>query len=72
MVGPNCYGVINYLEKNALWPFEHGGYCPGYGAAIITQSGMLSSDITLTQLCITVHVVVFFGFGKKTAFSSLL
>ena len=49
MVGPNCYGVINYLEKNALWPFEHGGYCPGYGAAIITQSGMLSSDITMSQ-----------------------
>ena len=49
MVGPNCYGVINYLEKYALWPFEHGGYCPGYGAAIITQSGMLSSDITMSQ-----------------------
>ena len=37
------------MEKNALWPFEHGGYCPGFGAAIITQSGMLSSDITMSQ-----------------------
>ena len=49
MVGPNCYGVINYLKKSALWPFAHGGFCPGYGAAIITQSGMLSSDITMCQ-----------------------
>ncbi len=49
MVGPNCYGVINYLEEYALWPFAHGGFCPGYGAAIITQSGMLSSDITMSQ-----------------------
>ena len=43
LIGPNCYGIINYLDNSALWPFAHGGSCPGYGAAIITQSGMLSS-----------------------------
>jgi acyl-CoA synthetase (NDP forming) len=41
--------VINYLDGVALWPFAHGGACPGYGAAIITQSGMLSSDLTMSQ-----------------------
>ena len=49
LVGPNCYGIINYLDKSALWPFAHSGFCPGFGAAIITQSGMLSSDITMNQ-----------------------
>lgn len=49
IVGPNCYGLINYIDQIALWPFEHAGYCPGYGAAVITQSGMLSSDITMNQ-----------------------
>ena len=50
LVGPNCYGAINYRSNTALWPFAHGGGCPqGFGAAIVTQSGMLSSDITMTQ-----------------------
>jgi acyl-CoA synthetase (NDP forming) len=50
LIGPNCYGAINYLSDTALWPFAHGGGCPeGFGAAIITQSGMLSSDITMSQ-----------------------
>lgn len=50
LIGPNCYGAINYTSKTALWPFAHGGGCPdGFGAAIVTQSGMLSSDITMTQ-----------------------
>ncbi len=49
LIGPNCYGLINYVGKSALWPFAHGGTCPGYGAAIITQSGMFSSDITMSR-----------------------
>lgn len=49
IIGPNCYGLINYADKVALWPFAHGGEFSGRGAAIITQSGMLSSDLTMAQ-----------------------
>lgn len=49
LIGPNCYGLISYLDRTALWPFAHGGWCPGFGAAIVTQSGMLSSDLTMAD-----------------------
>ena len=61
MIGPNCYGMINYLDNVALWPFAHGGYCPGYGAAIITQSGMFSSDISMSQRSLPLTFMVSAG-----------
>lgn len=61
LVGPNCYGVINYRDKVALWPFAHGGRFTGRGAAIITQSGMLSSDLTMSQRSLPMSYMVSLG-----------
>ncbi|MGD9741696.1 MAG: acetate--CoA ligase family protein [Dongiaceae bacterium] len=49
LVGPNCYGLINYGHRVALWPFAHGSSKVTEGAAIVTQSGMLGSDLTMSQ-----------------------
>ena len=61
LIGPNCYGIINYIDNSALWSFEHGGWSPGYGAAIITQSGMFSSDITMSQRSLPLAYMVSAG-----------
>ena len=61
LIGPNCYGIINYIDNAALWSFEHGGWSPGYGAAIITQSGMFSSDITMSQRSLPLAYMVSAG-----------
>ena len=61
LIGPNCYGLINYIDNSALWSFEHGGWSPGYGAAIITQSGMFSSDITMSKRSLPLAYMVSAG-----------
>ena len=61
VVGPNCYGLINYVGNSALWSFEHGGWSPGYGAAIVTQSGMFSSDIAMSQRSLPMAYMVSAG-----------
>ena len=60
LIGPNCYGFINYLDDVALWPFAHGGHA-GTFAAIITQSGMFSSDITMSQRSLPLTTMISAG-----------
>jgi len=72
LVGPNCYGVINYLTRTALWPFAHGGSTPGYGAAIITQSGMLSSDLTMSQRSLPMSHMISIGNQSVLAIEDLV
>ena len=52
VLGPNCYGFINYADGALLWPDQHGGrrLAPEeQGVAIITQSSNLSINLTMQQ-----------------------
>ena len=49
VLGPNCYGMINYLDGALLWPDVHGGSRVERGVAIITQSSNLSINLTMQQ-----------------------
>ena len=49
LVGPNCYGLLNYLDGAALWPDQHGGAPVQRGVALITQSGNIGISLTMQQ-----------------------
>ena len=49
LIGPNCYGVFNYLDGLALWPDESGGQRCNRGVAIISQSGNISINFTMQR-----------------------
>ena len=72
LIGPNCYGLINYIDQTALWPFAHGGHTPGYGCAIITQSGMLSSDLTMSQRSVPMTHMISVGNQSLLAIEDLI
>jgi acyl-CoA synthetase (NDP forming) len=49
IMGPNCYGFINFIGKTSLWPDEYGGEPRERGVAIITQSGNIAINFTMTR-----------------------
>ena len=52
IVGPNCYGLINFLDATPLWPDQHGGRrldAAERGVAIVTQSSNLGVSVTMQQ-----------------------
>jgi len=49
LVGPNCHGIINCLDRAALWPDDHGAEPVDQGFALISQSGNVALSATFQQ-----------------------
>ncbi|MFO1047300.1 MAG: acetate--CoA ligase family protein [Geminicoccaceae bacterium] len=49
LLGPNCYGTINYLDGALLWFDQHGGKRCARGVAILTQSGNIGLNLTMQR-----------------------
>lgn len=47
VIGPNCYGFVNYLDGVPLWPDEHGGAPVQRGVAILAQSSNLAVNLSM-------------------------
>ncbi len=49
IIGPNCYGLLNYLDGATLWPDQHGGARVEQGVAILTQSSNIAINLTMQR-----------------------
>ena len=61
IVGPNCHGVINYLDGVALWPDEHGGLRGERGVAFVLQSGNVGISISMQQRSLNISHLITVG-----------
>lgn len=47
--GPNCFGIINYVNHGSLWSVPYLGSRTTRGAAVIGQSGNLCINLSMNQ-----------------------
>lgn len=66
ILGPNCYGFLNYLDGAALWPDQHGGVSVNRGVAIVTQSSNIAINLTMQDRGLPVAYVVTAGNQAQT------
>lgn len=61
ILGPNCYGVINYLDGALLWPDQHGGVPVNRGVALVSQSSNIVINMGMQQRGLPVAYVACLG-----------
>ncbi len=61
ILGPNCYGFINYLDNALIWPDQHGGEQVNKGVAIVTQSSNIAINLTMQCRGLPIAYVITVG-----------
>lgn len=71
VLGPNCYGFINYLDGSLLWPDQHGGTKTDRGVAIITQSSNIAINITMQRRALPLAYIITAGNQAQTGLADI-
>ena len=71
ILGPNCYGFINYLDSVCLWPDQHGGIHVEGGVAIITQSSNMAISLTMQKRGLRVAYMITVGNQAQTSLADI-
>ncbi len=71
ILGPNCYGFLNYLDGAALWPDQHGGEAVSRGVAIVTQSSNIAINLTMQRRGLPLAYMVTAGNQAQTGLSEI-
>jgi acetate---CoA ligase (ADP-forming) len=64
LLGPNCYGLVNYAERVLIWPDQHGGAALAEGergVAVVSQSSSIAISVTMADGGLPLAVVVTVG-----------
>ena len=74
IIGPNCYGFVNFLDGAPLWPDQHGGRRLGaqaHGVAIVTQSSNIAISMTMQRRGLPLAYVATAGNQAQIGVSAL-
>ena len=71
ILGPNCYGVINYLDGALLWPDQHGGGRVARGVALLSQSSNIVINLTMQARALPVAYVACLGNAAQVGLADL-
>ena len=71
ILGPNCYGLINYLDGALLWPDQHGGRRVERGVAIVSQSSNIAVNLTMQARALPLAYVACLGNAAAVGLAEL-
>ncbi|MGF1550919.1 MAG: acetate--CoA ligase family protein [Paracoccaceae bacterium] len=71
LLGPNCYGVLNLLDRVALWPDRHGARSVETGVAVVTQSSNIAINLTMQRRGLPLACVVTAGNQAQTGLAEI-
>ncbi|MDH3264268.1 MAG: acetate--CoA ligase family protein, partial [Paracoccaceae bacterium] len=66
ILGPNCYGFVNALDRALLWPDQHGLVHAERGVAILTQSSNIAINLTMQARGLPIGYIVTAGNQAQT------
>jgi acyl-CoA synthetase (NDP forming) len=72
LIGPNCLGLVNYLDGAALWPEQQGGVRVDRGVALIAQSGNIAENLTMHRRSLPLALLVTIGNSAVTGVVDLV
>jgi acetate---CoA ligase (ADP-forming) len=72
LLGPNCYGLLDYLHGAALWPVAHGGKQVEKGVAILTQSGNFAYNLSMSDRSLPVAYMASVGNQAQLGVAELI
>jgi acyl-CoA synthetase (NDP forming) len=72
LLGPNCYGLLDYLHSCALWPVAHGGKAVEKGVAVLTQSGNFAYNLSMSDRSLPVAYMASVGNQAQLGVAELM